>query len=82
MVCSLHLSKDARKVKQVQRKTTKMIKQLPDSGEPRNVGLSVVERKTLSKETFEDYKIMKAIFGDSLKQIKACFCFVLLFTIL
>lgn len=80
MVCSLHLSKDARKLKQVQRKTTKMTKQLPDSGEPRNVGLSVMERKTLSKETFEDYKIMKAIFG--LKQIKACFCFVLLFTIL
>lgn len=60
MVCSLHLRKDAVELKQVQRKTTKMIKQLPNKGEPKNAGLFVMERKTL-RGTIKYYKIMKAI---------------------
>lgn len=39
MVCSLHLRKDAVELKQVWRKPTKKIKQLPDKGRPKNAGL-------------------------------------------
>ena len=61
MVCSLHLRKDAVELKQVQRKPTKMIKQLPDKGKPKNAGHFVMERKTLRRGTAEYYQIMKAV---------------------
>lgn len=60
MVCSLRLSKDPVELKQVQRKTTKIIKQLPNKGELKNAGLFVMERKTL-RGTVEYYRIMMVI---------------------
>jgi len=53
MVCSLHVRKKAAELKQVQRKPTKMIKQMPDKGEPTNAGLFVMERKMLRRGTAE-----------------------------
>lgn len=61
MVCFLHLRKDAVELKQVQRKPTKMIKQLPGKRNPTNAGLFVMDRKKLRRGTVEYYKIMKAI---------------------